>query len=107
MPIRPNGPASATTDHRDSEAPSPEPAATPPGRSRHRMSRFPDPIAEGLARGWKVVDAGDATLPGQLDCDVAIVGTGAGGGITAEILARAGLRVVMKIVRASCRERVG
>ncbi|HLS54702.1 MAG TPA: GMC family oxidoreductase [Zeimonas sp.] len=59
------------------------------------MSRFPDPIAEGLARGWKVVDAGDATLPGQLDCDVAIVGTGAGGGITAEILARAGLRVVM------------
>ncbi len=59
------------------------------------MSRIPDPIADGLARGWKVLDAGDATLPGQLDCDVAIVGTGAGGGITAEILARAGLRVLM------------
>ncbi len=59
------------------------------------MSRIPDPIADGLARGWKVLDAGDATLPAQLDVDVAIVGTGAGGGITAETLARAGLRVLM------------
>ncbi|MFO1300477.1 MAG: GMC family oxidoreductase [Burkholderiaceae bacterium] len=59
------------------------------------MSSFPDPVAEGLARGWKVLDATAAALPGQVDCDVAIVGTGAGGGITAEILARAGLRVAM------------
>lgn len=44
------------------------------------MSSFPDPVAEGLARGWKVIDATAATLPAQFDCDVAIVGTGAGGG---------------------------
>ncbi|MCL4183121.1 MAG: GMC family oxidoreductase [Burkholderiaceae bacterium] len=59
------------------------------------MSSFPDPIAEGLARGWKVLDAGDTALPERIDCDVAIVGTGAGGGISAEVLARAGLRVLM------------
>lgn len=59
------------------------------------MSHFPDPIAEGLARGWRVLDASAAALPDEVDCDVAIVGTGAGGGITAEILARAGLRVLM------------
>ena len=59
------------------------------------MSSFPDPIAAGLARGWKVLDASAAAAPAQFDCDVAIVGTGAGGGITAEILARAGLRVLM------------
>lgn len=54
-----------------------------------------DPVAAGLARGWKVVDA--ATLRGsqRIDCDVAIVGTGAGGGITAELLAKAGLAVVL------------
>jgi len=59
------------------------------------MSSFPDPVSEGLARGWKVLDAGDSALPARIDCDVAIVGTGAGGGISAEILARSGLRVLM------------
>lgn len=60
------------------------------------MSGFPDPIAAGLARGWKVTDGGDASDPPQrIECDVAIVGTGAGGGITAEVLARSGLNVVM------------
>jgi choline dehydrogenase-like flavoprotein len=60
------------------------------------MSGFPDPVAAGLARGWRVHD-GDAAQapPARFDCDVAIVGTGAGGGITAEILARHGLSVVM------------
>ena len=59
------------------------------------MSGFPDPIAAGLKRGWRVHDGADATLPSTLEADVAIVGTGAGGSVTAEILARAGLRVVM------------
>jgi len=56
---------------------------------------IPDPIQAGLASGWKVIDA--ATLDGdrQFEADVAIVGTGAGGGVTAEILAKAGLRVVL------------
>lgn len=59
------------------------------------MSGFPDPIAEGLQRGWKVVDAESPDLAARYECDVAIVGTGAGGGITAEIMARSGLSVVM------------
>src|SRR5262245_56000664 len=54
-----------------------------------------DPIAAGLARGWKVVDASSLNAPVQIDCDVAIVGTGAGGGVTAELLTRAGLNVVL------------
>ncbi len=54
-----------------------------------------DPIQEGLAAGWKATDA--ATLPEDrvVEADVVIVGTGAGGGIAAEILARAGLHVVL------------
>ena len=60
------------------------------------MSAFPDPITAGLARGWNVRDTSDPTpAPTQIDCDVAIVGSGAGGGITAEILADAGLAVVI------------
>jgi choline dehydrogenase-like flavoprotein len=59
------------------------------------MSAFPDPIAAGLARGWRVHDGATADLPEALAADVAIVGTGAGGGITAEVLARAGLKVLL------------
>lgn len=59
------------------------------------MSHQPDPIHEGLARGWKVHGGKRAPAPEKLSCDVVIVGSGAGAGITAEILARAGLRVVI------------
>jgi choline dehydrogenase-like flavoprotein len=59
------------------------------------MSQIPDPIKAGLARGWKVSGGVLASPPGRIVCDVAIVGTGAGAGITAELLARAGLKVVM------------
>ncbi len=56
-----------------------------------------DPIREGLARGWALRDAG--ALPAERDttveADVVIVGTGAGGGVTAEVLALAGLTVVL------------
>jgi len=54
-----------------------------------------DPIREGLARGWKVVDAAALSRDLDLECDVAVIGSGAGGGITAEILAQAGLAVVV------------
>jgi choline dehydrogenase-like flavoprotein len=59
------------------------------------MTSIPDPIADGLARGWKVMDA--ATLPHahDVECDVAIVGTGAGGGVAADLLSRTGLAVVL------------
>lgn len=59
------------------------------------MSRLPDPILEGLARGWRVHGGRHAELPTQCQCDVVIVGSGAGAGITAELLARAGLDVVI------------
>lgn len=55
----------------------------------------PDPILAGLARGWKVKGGSHGALPAQLHCDVVIIGTGAGGGITAELLTQAGLSVVM------------
>lgn len=60
-----------------------------------RVSAIPDPVREGLARGWKVRGGPFGPSPARIDCDVAIVGTGAGGGITAELLARAGLQVVL------------
>lgn len=58
-------------------------------------SSIPDPILEGLQRGWKVFGGARPAAPAELDCDVAIVGSGAGAGITAELLTRAGLRVVL------------
>jgi choline dehydrogenase-like flavoprotein len=54
-----------------------------------------DPIEAGLGRGWNVIDASRAEADVVLDADIAIVGTGAGGGTAAEILAGAGLRVVL------------
>jgi choline dehydrogenase-like flavoprotein len=54
-----------------------------------------DPIRAGLASGWKVIDASRLERDLALEADVAVVGTGAGGGVTAEILTAAGLDVVM------------
>ena len=59
------------------------------------MSHLPDPVREGLARGWKVYGGSHKPLPSGMECDVAIIGTGAGGGITAELLTKAGLDVVL------------
>jgi choline dehydrogenase-like flavoprotein len=60
-----------------------------------RQSRWADPFRAGLDSGWKVIDASALTKDLALEADVAIVGTGAGGGTAAEILADAGLSVVM------------
>lgn len=54
-----------------------------------------DPILEGINRGWLTLDAGDYTEHTTLEANVAIIGTGAGGGTTAEILAKAGLKVIL------------
>ena len=59
------------------------------------MSSLADPIREGLQRGWKVLGGKHGPLPAQLLCDVAIIGSGAGAGISAELLARAGLKVII------------
>ncbi|MEO5692079.1 MAG: GMC family oxidoreductase [Usitatibacter sp.] len=54
-----------------------------------------DPIAEGLARGWKAIDAAMLTRDRELEFDVVVIGSGAGGGVTAEILAQAGFNVAI------------
>lgn len=59
------------------------------------MSGLPDPIRLGLQSGWRVAGGPHGPLPGRISCDVAIVGSGAGAGTTAELLTRAGLQVVL------------
>ncbi|WP_292934466.1 GMC family oxidoreductase [Noviherbaspirillum sp.] len=58
-------------------------------------SPIADPIQAGLASGWKVIDASTLTDNRTIEADVVVVGTGAGGGVTAEILSLAGLNVVL------------
>ena len=60
-----------------------------------RKSGIVDPFEAGRADGWKVIDASTLTQDLALEADVAIVGSGAGGGTAAEILAMAGLHVVV------------
>jgi choline dehydrogenase-like flavoprotein len=59
------------------------------------MTNIIDPIAAGLQRGWKVLGGKHGALPERISCDVAIIGSGAGAGITAELLTQAGLNVVI------------
>ncbi|WP_291994753.1 GMC family oxidoreductase [Candidatus Accumulibacter sp. ACC003] len=54
-----------------------------------------DPIRLGLAAGWKHIDASTLDKSQVIDTDVLIVGTGAGGGVSADLLSAAGLRVVL------------
>jgi choline dehydrogenase len=54
-----------------------------------------DIYTAGIASGWKVRDASKFTSDQTLEADIAIIGTGAGGGTTAEILSAAGFKVLM------------
>lgn len=54
-----------------------------------------DPWKEGIARGWDVRDGATLEDNQVLDADVVIVGSGAGGAVSAEILSKAGLKVVI------------
>ena len=54
-----------------------------------------DPIREGLAAGWKVIDAAALDRDLDLETDVVVIGSGAGGGVTADALSAAGLDVVI------------
>ena len=58
-------------------------------------SARPDPILDGLARGWRVLGGARGAAPATLECDVAVIGSGAGAGITAELLSAAGLKLVI------------
>ncbi|SFP38945.1 GMC family oxidoreductase [Pseudomonas borbori] len=55
----------------------------------------PDMFKQGLARGWKTHDGSRLDHDLTLQADVAIVGSGAGGGTTAEILSAAGFKVLL------------
>ena len=59
------------------------------------MTRASDPYASPQAAAWKIVDASKAGADLALDCDAVVIGSGAGGGVAAETLARAGLSVVI------------
>ena len=56
---------------------------------------IPDPIQAGLARGWRVIDGATLEASRTLEADVIIIGSGAGGGVTAETLAKSGLSVII------------
>lgn len=59
------------------------------------MSRIPDPIGEAFDARWKHHDGSRLDQDLDLEADVVIIGTGAGGGVSAEILSQAGLRVIL------------
>lgn len=54
-----------------------------------------DPVLEGINQGWKTLDASQLTQSQNLHGDIVIIGSGAGGGTSAEILAKAGLKVIL------------
>ncbi|TAG46461.1 MAG: GMC family oxidoreductase [Betaproteobacteria bacterium] len=56
---------------------------------------FPDPIRDGIKKGWMHIDASQLGKDATLEADVCIIGTGAGGGIAADVLSDTGLKVVM------------
>ena len=54
-----------------------------------------DPYNKAAERGWDITDASELTSSLELEADVVIVGSGAGGGTAAETLSKAGLSVVL------------
>lgn len=63
--------------------------------SQITFSNNTDPYNKAEERGWDITDASTLEAPLELEADVVIIGTGAGGGTAAETLSSAGLRVVL------------
>lgn len=59
------------------------------------ISGIKDPYANSAEKGWDIVDASLLDQDVTLETDVVIVGTGSGGGTTAEVLSQAGLKVIL------------
>ena len=56
---------------------------------------IPDIFRQGMANGWVTHNGATLEQPLNLECDVLVIGTGAGGGTAAEIFAEQGLKVIM------------
>src|SRR5262245_17802472 len=54
-----------------------------------------DPYINAQESGWIIHDASKRTADLNLETDVVIIGSGAGGGVSGEILSNAGLKVIM------------
>jgi choline dehydrogenase-like flavoprotein len=54
-----------------------------------------DPYRDGMARDWRIIDASRLERDVDDEADVLVIGSGAGGGMSAEILAKSGLRVIL------------
>jgi choline dehydrogenase-like flavoprotein len=57
--------------------------------------KLQDPYKDEAAKSWRIHDASRFTEDRFYETDVAIIGTGAGGGTAAEVLSRAGKSVIM------------
>ncbi|MGE8394483.1 GMC family oxidoreductase [Pseudomonas sp. BIGb0427] len=55
----------------------------------------PDLFRDGLGRGWKTRDASRLDQDLSLETDIAIIGSGAGGATSAELLSAAGFKVLL------------
>lgn len=60
-----------------------------------RIENIPDAWKQGVEAGWDLIDGARLEGDRTLEADVVIVGSGAGGAVSAEILAQAGLKVVI------------
>jgi len=63
--------------------------------SKLEIRDIDDPWKNPSANGWAVHDGSQLNADLTLDADVVIIGSGAGGGVSAEILSQAGLRVII------------
>ena len=57
--------------------------------------KLPDPYQSEKSSKWKIIDGNDIRENRQLAADVLIIGSGAGGGLAAEIFSRAGRHVIL------------
>ena len=57
--------------------------------------KLDDPYESPAAQSWRIIDGSTITEDRRFEADVVIIGSGAGGGIAAEIFSRAGRRVLL------------